>query len=69
MNFILIPLLAKKELPLERKILLDRILRHQGVEVRLVLTRLGTQNAAQPLGLLLSRTERPGNLDRHRRIG
>src|SRR2546423_15603768 len=68
-NRISVSLLAQEQLALESEVLFDGITADDGVEVGLVLSALGSQDAPQPLCFLLAGAEHPGDLNRYRSFG
>src|SRR5688500_14983479 len=58
-----VPLLGEEALPVLGEVGVDRVARHDGVEVSRAALGLGSQQPAQPLGLLLARPEGPADLD------
>ena len=66
---VFIPLFAEKQLAFEGKLLLHRIPGDQGIEIGLVFSGFGPQDAAQTLGLFLPGAEGARYLNGHGGIG
>jgi hypothetical protein len=64
-----VPLLGQEALPPGREVLVVGVASDDGEEVGLAAVRLGAQDPAEPLRLLLAAPERARDLDRHRRLG
>ena len=66
---IVIALFGQKELPVHGEILLAGVARDQRIEVGLGARGLGPEDAAEPLRLLLARSEGARDLDGHVGVG
>ena len=68
-DLVTIPLLGQKQLPVVCEIHLPSVPRHERVKRRRRLARLRPEDAAEPLRLFLSASERPRDLDHHVGVG
>ena len=68
-DVVAIALLGEKQLPLDGELLIARVARDDGVEVREQAVALRAQDAAQPLRFFLARSERARDLNRYVRVG